>query len=142
MLSLSFVLPIMRSNLPLDRLCNCSVIGASGSEAAFGSVTDWFCTLGATIAVVDGPDVSPAALAGEPTISAFDAGLLASALTPVESARAARGLNSSKTSGVKAISRSRRRRGIANPPLGRAKDPDAGWLKASVVHCQLNSPVG
>src|SRR5215469_5393313 len=64
MLSLSFPLPMMWSNLPLARLCNCSVIGASGSRAVLGSVTDWFCTLGATIAVVDGPEVSPAELAG------------------------------------------------------------------------------
>src|SRR6516165_5093296 len=34
MLAVCFVLPMMRSNLPLGRSCNCSAIGASTSIAA------------------------------------------------------------------------------------------------------------
>jgi hypothetical protein len=101
MLSLSFVLPMMRSNLPLVRLCNCSVIGASGSRAVLGSVTSWLGTLGATIPVGDGSGASPDALAGDPTVSTFDAGLSAATLAPFGSARAARGVNSSKTRQLK-----------------------------------------
>ena len=88
-------------------------------DAALGSVTaaGWLGTLGATIAVADAPGAWPDALGGDPTVSTFGAGLSASTIAPVGSARAARGVNSSKTRGVKAISRSRRRRGIANPPF-------------------------
>src|SRR5215472_16068287 len=139
MLSLSFVLPTIGSNLPLTRLCNCSEIGASGSRAVLGSVVGWLGTLGATISVGDGPGALLGAFVSDPAVFTFDAGLSASTLAAVESARAARAVNSSKTRGVKAISPSRRRRGIADPPLGRAID---SGFRATVVHLQPNSPAG
>src|ERR1700746_1742931 len=107
MLSLSFALPTTASNLPLARLCNCSVIAASGSRAVLGSLTGRLGPLGATIAVGDGPGASPDVLAGDPAVSTFDAGLSASILAPLGSARAARGVNSNKTREVKATSRAR-----------------------------------
>src|ERR1700740_410352 len=38
MLARCFALPMMRSNLPFERSCNCSAIGASGAIAAAAAV--------------------------------------------------------------------------------------------------------
>src|SRR6516225_10249938 len=94
MLGRSLILPMIWSNFPLARLCNCSVIGASGSIEALGigplASLGWSSAAGATFFNGIGP-VSPSepagfsiagseesVSAGGPTVSMFGAGLLAS----------------------------------------------------------------
>ena len=93
MLVRSLILPMIWSNLPLARLCNCSVIGASGSIEALGigplGSLGWSFAAGATFFNGIGP-VSPSepagfsiarsesVSAGGPTVSICGTGLLAS----------------------------------------------------------------
>src|SRR6516164_7008961 len=93
MLVRSFVLPMIWSNFPLAILCNCSVIGASGSIEALGigplASLGWSFAAGATFFNGIGP-ASPAGPAGfsiarsesvsggGPTVSMFGTVLLAS----------------------------------------------------------------
>src|SRR5438034_4554255 len=61
MLACCFALPMMRSNLPVGRSCNCSTIGASGSIAAAGIAAGWLGAVGGAALIVDAGGLSDAA---------------------------------------------------------------------------------